>query len=268
MRQNNDSGKEDWNSLWRIKAPSRTKHLLWRICRGCLPSRIRLRQYQVPCPSDCQLCGNNNEDDWHVFFDCDTTIQCWRTTGLSDLLEPRLHTFSDVKSLIIDICRSEDRMVAGRFAVMMDVIWKNRNDFIWHNEKEEASKLGMIAFHNWQNWLTAQRFQGRENTHQNITSWNPPMEGWLKWNVDAGFNNHFGPTNRGRCVRGKQGNFIIAGVAWDIGTLSILEAEASALKEAIEGPIALHLTILSSKVILNRLFKASTPITMVDLSLV
>ncbi|XP_058762257.1 uncharacterized protein LOC131635640 [Vicia villosa] len=92
--------------------------------------------------------------------------------GLSDLLDPRLRSFTDAKSLILDFCSSEDRKVAGRFAVVLDVIWKNRNDLIWHNEKEEATKLG---------------------------------------------------------------------VAWDIGTLSILEAEASAIKEAIEGAIAMHL---------------------------
>ncbi|XP_058784473.1 uncharacterized protein LOC131659278 [Vicia villosa] len=207
----------------------------------CLPSRTRLCQHQVQCPPNCQLCGNNIEDDWHVFFGCDMTIQCWRTAGLSDLLEPRLHKFSDVKSLIFNICSSEDRMVAGRFAVMMDVLWKNRNDFIWHNEKEEAPKLGMITFRNWHDWLTAQRTQGRENNVQNITNWNPPAEGWLKCNVDAGFNSHVGTTNRGWCIRDKRGNFIIAGVAWDIGTLSILEAEAYALKEAIEGAITLHL---------------------------
>jgi hypothetical protein len=27
----------DWNSIWQIKAPPKTKHLLWRSCRGYLP---------------------------------------------------------------------------------------------------------------------------------------------------------------------------------------------------------------------------------------
>ncbi|CAJ2656055.1 unnamed protein product [Trifolium pratense] len=34
----------EWSSLWRISAPPKTKHLLWRICRGCLPSRVRLKE--------------------------------------------------------------------------------------------------------------------------------------------------------------------------------------------------------------------------------
>ncbi|XP_058733181.1 uncharacterized protein LOC131604778 [Vicia villosa] len=135
----------------------------------------------------------------------------------------------------------EDRKVAGRFAVVMNVIWKNKNDLIWHNEKEEASKLGLIAFHNWHDWFMAQRNQERNENLQNVTSWNPPPKGWLKCNVDARFNKQWGTTNGGWCVRDKSGNFVVAGVAWDIGTLSILEAEASAIKEAIESAIALHL---------------------------
>ncbi|CAK8571882.1 unnamed protein product [Lathyrus sativus] len=59
---------EDLCSLWNIKAPPRVKHLIWRICKGCLPTRARLQQHYVPCPSTCQLCENNIEDDRHLFF--------------------------------------------------------------------------------------------------------------------------------------------------------------------------------------------------------
>lgn len=50
VRNDDDNRKEDWNSLWNLKAPTRTKHLLWKICKGCLPTRIKLRQHFVPCP--------------------------------------------------------------------------------------------------------------------------------------------------------------------------------------------------------------------------
>ncbi|XP_058757786.1 uncharacterized protein LOC131631044 [Vicia villosa] len=55
----------------------------------------------------------------------------------------------DVKSLFGDICDKEDRKTAGRVAVMMEVMWRNRNECIWNNEKEEASKLGWLGFHKW-----------------------------------------------------------------------------------------------------------------------
>ncbi|XP_058746722.1 uncharacterized protein LOC131619666 [Vicia villosa] len=124
---------------------------------------------------------------------------------------------------------------------MLDVIWKNRNDLIWHNESEEATKMGLLAFHNWQDWYKAQKDLDNENVYEHNLDWSPPPEGWLKCNVDAGFNKQGGTTNRGWCVRDDTGNFIFAGIAWDIGTLTILEAEALALKEAIQGAISSQL---------------------------
>jgi hypothetical protein len=60
-----------WSSLWKIRALPKTKHLLWRICRDCLPTRVTFRQHYVHCPSICQLCEDEVEDDWHVMFGCE-----------------------------------------------------------------------------------------------------------------------------------------------------------------------------------------------------
>ncbi|PNX62713.1 ribonuclease H [Trifolium pratense] len=46
----------DWKSLWKIRAPPKAKHLLWRICRECLPTKVRLRRHYVQFPTICQLC--------------------------------------------------------------------------------------------------------------------------------------------------------------------------------------------------------------------
>lgn len=73
----------------------------------------------------CQLCEIEDEDDWHVFFGCTTIIQCWREIGLSFIIDSRVHAFTDAKSLILDICNREDKRDAGRFALMIDVLWKN-----------------------------------------------------------------------------------------------------------------------------------------------
>ncbi|XP_058733989.1 uncharacterized protein LOC131605677 [Vicia villosa] len=197
----------NWNSLWKISAPARVKHLLWRICRDCLPTRVRLRQRHVPCVPNCPFCDNDFEDDWHVFFGCLDAISSWRAAGLYDVIFPRLHSFSDAKSVIIDICSKEDRNLAGRVA----------------------------------EWFSAQQVRHTDGNHENPLQWNPPPNGFFKCNVDAGFNRQLGTTKRGWCLRDDHGDFIIAGTAWDGGTLSILEAGALALKEAIQGVITQHL---------------------------
>ncbi|XP_058767475.1 uncharacterized protein LOC131641187 [Vicia villosa] len=165
----------NWNGLWSIIAPPRVKHLLWRICSGCLPSRVRLRQHHVPCPIMCQFCWEEEEDDWHVFFGCPETIECWRTAGLYDIIASLLLHSNDIRSLILNLCNTEDTKVAGRFAMMIELLWHNRNAFIWNNKKKEVSRLGWLAFHKWQEWWLAQNPQDGEAALPSTLSWIPPL---------------------------------------------------------------------------------------------
>jgi hypothetical protein len=57
------STQVDWQSLWKINAPPKAKHLLWRMCKGCLLTRVRLQPWCVSCPLSCPLCDDGNEDD-------------------------------------------------------------------------------------------------------------------------------------------------------------------------------------------------------------
>ncbi|XP_058732901.1 uncharacterized protein LOC131604482 [Vicia villosa] len=214
--------KEEKNGIYSVRSGYR----LWR---------------EDQCPTGCQFCDANIEDDWHILFACSTTIQCWRAAGLYSIIESRLTSFDDARALIFDICSREDRKIVGRVAVMLEVIWRNRNNKLWNNEQEDATTLGLISLSNWQAWLAAQKVQITDNHPQHLSKWDPPNLGWFKCNVDAGFNSQKGTTNRGWCVRDNFGHFIFAGAAWDVGTYSILEAEVMALKEAILGAINLNL---------------------------
>ncbi|XP_058768296.1 uncharacterized protein LOC131642024 [Vicia villosa] len=232
----------NWKNLWNIVAPPRAKHLLWRICRGCLPTRSNLLHHHVQCPSLCPWCELEDEDEWHIFFGCVSTSQSWRAAGLSSIIDPRIHTFHDAKSLIFDVCSREDRRDAGRFAVLLESLWKSRNNVVWQDDREDGIRIGLQAYHNWYDWFLARKELNVSATSNNSVDWIPPLIDKVKCNVDAGFNNVGGTTNRGWCFRDHLGRFIRAGVAWDVGLFSVFEAEAIALKEAIQDAISLHLS--------------------------
>lgn len=71
-----------WSGIWKLKVPPKVKNLVWRICRGCLPTRIRLLDKGVVCPPNCASCDSNNEDLLHVFFTCPFAVQVWHRTSL------------------------------------------------------------------------------------------------------------------------------------------------------------------------------------------
>jgi hypothetical protein len=86
---NNDSNREqhhvngNWQLIWQAKMPPKIKNFLWRVCRNCLPTRVRLHDRGVECPSNCVLCDAGNEDSLHLFFSCQNSILCWQQVGLT-----------------------------------------------------------------------------------------------------------------------------------------------------------------------------------------
>lgn len=63
--------------IWKLKVPTKVKNLVWRMCRVCLPTRVRLHDKGVQCPMQCVSCTSNHEDLAHLIFECSVTTQVW-----------------------------------------------------------------------------------------------------------------------------------------------------------------------------------------------
>ncbi|XP_058758811.1 uncharacterized protein LOC131632064 [Vicia villosa] len=74
--------------------------------------------------------------------------------------------------------------------MVVESLWKNRNNIVWNNNREDLARIGIQAYYNWLDW-----FNARDDS----------------------------------------------GVAWDKGITSPIEAEALALKEAIQIAITTNL---------------------------
>ncbi|PNY13385.1 ribonuclease H [Trifolium pratense] len=182
-------GDLSWSVLWNIKAPPKTRHTLWRICRDCLPTHVRLLQRHVDCVPNCPMCNDGAEDDFHVFFTCPQVVDCWTAAGLYDVIYNRLSSFNNVAELLLNICNHEDENTAGRVAMLIWCIWQNRNDMIWNNHSNTALQVGQQAFHAWQQWFDAQKLHNRvvqQPAEQQSVRWLQPPVGWIKCNIDAG----------------------------------------------------------------------------------
>ncbi|GAU51241.1 hypothetical protein TSUD_412390 [Trifolium subterraneum] len=67
----------NWNGVWKAQAPHKASHLLWRLCRGCLPTRSRLLERRVECTLNCPVCDEEVEDELHIFFRCAVARDSW-----------------------------------------------------------------------------------------------------------------------------------------------------------------------------------------------
>jgi hypothetical protein len=150
---------DDWSSLWKINAPPKAKHLLWRICRGCLPTRVRLQDRHVPCPIACPLCDYETEDDWHILCDCVVSLQVRQAAGIDQRLLPRIQSAGNVREFIFNVCTQEDKDVAGIFAMVVWILWNNRHNKVWNEMHDPGRTLGFKARHLWEEWAAVQQLK-------------------------------------------------------------------------------------------------------------
>jgi ribonuclease HI len=209
----------------------------------------------VSCPSECPLCTNNDEDDWHVLFGCHDSQQVWFEAGLRDIIEPRLLASNDVKTIIFDICRTEADSIAGLFAMVVWCIWNQRNNWVWNGVKDSAKEVTLRAGHMIGEWravntvqqsitdpcvetatrnsTTADQPISRDAPQNQLLRWQKSRDGWWKCNVDASFAQNPNNLAWGWCIRDAAGSFVEAGSGTCSFKVSVAEGEAKALLEAM-----------------------------------
>jgi len=142
----------EWHILWKVNSPHKARNLLWRICRECVPTRLRLQSQHVQCEMICPWCDTAVEDDCHAFVGCTVARESWYWAGLLTVLQPQVGTMSSLVDFVFDICRSESRGIAGRVALLLWQIWVARNDVIWNDAHHTSMSIRRTTLDAWQQW--------------------------------------------------------------------------------------------------------------------
>ncbi|KAG4995202.1 hypothetical protein GYH30_031756 [Glycine max] len=67
-----------FQTIWKLKIPPRAAVFSWRLIKDRLPTRHNLLRRNVPIQeTECPLCGNEQEDAGHLFFNCKMTRGLW-----------------------------------------------------------------------------------------------------------------------------------------------------------------------------------------------
>jgi hypothetical protein len=92
-----------WSLIWKLKVPPKIRNFVWRVCRGCFPTRARLSSRGIHCPNDCVLCGTNYEDSIQVLLECPGAMQAWREVNLWDIIDRTLRRNYNMDALIFSL---------------------------------------------------------------------------------------------------------------------------------------------------------------------
>ncbi|GAU47873.1 hypothetical protein TSUD_404450, partial [Trifolium subterraneum] len=227
----------NWNGIWKAQAPHKARHLLWRLCRGCLPTRSRLLERRVECILNCPVCDEEFEDKLHIFFRCAVAQDSWSAAGLSSVLHNAMYQQTNAMDRIFAICSNESSDTIGRVAMLLWCIWQNRNDKLWNDNVQMPRQIGRHAFDAWNDWYSVHKLQSNNvsgTTEVDLVRWEKPALDWVKCNVDVAFVAGSGRTSMGLCFRDNSGHFIAGMTQWQQTVISSVEGEAWALLLAME----------------------------------
>ncbi|KAJ1418166.1 Ribonuclease H-like superfamily [Sesbania bispinosa] len=226
----------DWKTLWKLKVPNCVKLFLWRLLRGCLPTRMNLQRKGVSCPATCAFCESALENEWHVFFGCMNSIACWQKAGMWQLLEQPVSVSEGFQETAFFLLSSLQYNMKHKFAMVLWSLWKQRNEKVWEGVQRATSEVVTRAQEAFTDWNCVKSC-GEVGITSVVTShnfcWFPPQAGRVKCNVDAALfadQNGFGV---GLCLRDDKGQYIKSNVLYHHGSPPPREAEALGLLDAL-----------------------------------
>jgi len=141
-----------WNLIWKLKVPPKIKNSLWRVCRGCFPTRARLSSRGVFCPLDCVQCNNNYEDSIHVLIECPKVVQVRWNANLWDIIDRVIHQDYNISALIFTLLQDLSPGQCKLMATIMWSLWKSRILKLWQQQNETDSQIFQRATHLLEEW--------------------------------------------------------------------------------------------------------------------
>jgi hypothetical protein len=148
-----------WSGTWRLKVPPKVKNLVWRICRDCFPTRVKLRSRGVNCPSECVRCEDPHEDSYHILFHCSMAVEIWQTTNIWHLIALSLSQFDNAPDIIFNLLQRLSAAQIENIVTIMWSIWKAKNLKLWQQVSDTTVTILERARHLLDGWRNANRKQ-------------------------------------------------------------------------------------------------------------
>ena len=121
--------------VWKQRVPLKVAIFAWIFARQRVLTRVRHRLLVSAGSALCMLCGEQEEDCEHLFFQCPIAIRIWASQGLSEIK-------SSVFWATIPRQRRGYEAERGRRFAVIWAIWLHRNEVVF--EGKAVSSEGLI----------------------------------------------------------------------------------------------------------------------------
>nr|ABN08723.1 Polynucleotidyl transferase, Ribonuclease H fold [Medicago truncatula] len=223
-----------WMNIWNLNIPHRVRAFLWRLAHNCLPTRVNLNARGIQCEESCVMFENFAECHTHLFFVCAKAMDCWKNIGLHVVLSELLPLANNFTTLLFDFMHrlcSQQQQAAG---MLLWSLWKSRNIKLWDSTDTTTAitiSRAKDTLHEWSCMQSAKTQPINPNHH---ISWVKPTGGMIKCNMDAAIFQNNVAAGYGICCRNSEDELLLGKSAIIHSSLSVLEAEAIVLLEAMK----------------------------------
>jgi hypothetical protein len=114
---------------------------------GMLPTRVRLHDKEVSCPTNCAICGSDYEDLNHLLFECRFAIQVWNVVGVWSVVQHASISTDSVAKSIFHMLQNLPTSIQQCIAAICWSLWKHLNLKIWENVTESSAQVVDRARH-------------------------------------------------------------------------------------------------------------------------
>lgn len=209
---------------------------MWRLCRNNIPVRTLLRSRGVATTIICPMCETDIEHLRHLFCECPFAKECWHRSGLNI----DAYDVEEVPSWFLEMLSKETPEIIQKMAIVLSGIWFARNKKVWEGKLIQAAITMDLSSKQVQEWQEAIKRSSSVNRGQNESGSNEQIRwkcldvGWLKVNVDASVVQGANMYTLGLVIQNDSGQFVMGKVLKIAGGVSVMEAEARGVLEAIK----------------------------------
>ncbi|MFQ6654705.1 hypothetical protein Gotur_025582, partial [Gossypium turneri] len=127
-----------YTKLWKLYIPSKIQMTVWRISWNFILTFLNLKIKRVVRNSQCPRCGCDEENSYHIFQKCPTSIEIWNQLNLSWLLSQNNDDIQGWLTWVFD--RGTDEQLR-LFCVSLWFIWFSTNQLVYERKNMSGSEI-------------------------------------------------------------------------------------------------------------------------------
>ena len=202
----NGEDSKVWRSIWKIRAPPKVRHFMWRAARDSLPSKQNLARRKIALDKTCLLCDEQQESIMHVLRVCDQAKAVWKSVpSFSQLYQTGYRSFFDLLEAVLD---HRSAFTVALFSTIAWSLWQRRNKIRVQQTSWPLHEISRRVRELVVEFFDIHKQPPRPTVQQSQVHWTKPPQDFYKANFDAALFDSSNMAGIGVVIRDYNGNVI------------------------------------------------------------